>query len=125
MAGQDLAKAPVKGPAAPGNASERSDGPALPSGRRAFDKSQSAPRSGSVGMVLLIALLLIAAAAGLIYIGPDYAETYIMALLAVLGTIGVFALFATASGIVRLTAQDHGNPLLKAVCFMPTPPIST
>ena len=66
-------------------------------------------------MVLLIALLLIAAAAGLIYIGPDYAETYIMALLAVLGTIGVFALFATASGIVRLTAQDHGNPLLKAV----------
>ncbi len=115
MAGQDLAKAPVKGPAAPGNASERSDGPALPSGRRAFDKSQSAPRSGSVGMVLLIALLLIAAAAGLIYIGPDYAETYIMALLAVLGTIGVFALFATASGIVRLTAQDHGNPLLKAV----------
>ena len=115
MAGQDLAKAPVNDPAAPRKAQERSDGPALASGRRAFDKSQSAPRSGSVGMVLLIALLLIGAAAGLIYIGPEYAETYIMTLLAVLGTIGVFALFATASGIVRLTAQDHGNPMLKAV----------
>ena len=60
MAGQDLAKAPVKDPASR-KASERSDGPVLASGRRAFDKSQSAPRSGSVGMVLLIALLLIVA----------------------------------------------------------------
>jgi len=113
MAGQDLAKAQVKDPAALAKAPERSDAPAA--GRQAFDKTQSAPRSGSVGMVLLVALLLVAAAAGLIYIGPDYAETYIMALLAGLGTIGVFALFAIASGIMRLTSKDHGNPLLKAV----------
>jgi two-component system cell cycle sensor histidine kinase/response regulator CckA len=84
-------------------------------GRQAFDISQSAPRSGSVAMVLLVAMLLVVAAAGLIYIGPTYAETYIMVLLAVLGTIGVFALFATASGIMRLSAKDHGNPMLKAV----------
>jgi two-component system cell cycle sensor histidine kinase/response regulator CckA len=84
-------------------------------GRQAYDMSQAAPRSGSIGLVLLVALLLVAAAAGLIYIGRDYAETYIMALLASLGTVGVFALFAMASGIMRLSAKDQGNPLLKAV----------
>src|SRR5471032_555266 len=83
--------------------------------RQAFDKSQSAPRAGSIGLVLLVALGLVAAAAGLIYVGHDYAETYMMALLAGLGTIGVFALFAMASGIMRLTSKEHGNPLLKAV----------
>jgi two-component system cell cycle sensor histidine kinase/response regulator CckA len=84
-------------------------------GRLAFDKSQSAPRSGSVGLVLLVALALIAAAAGLIYIDRPYAGTYILALLAVLGTVGVFALFAMASGIMQLASRSHGNPLLKAV----------
>lgn len=81
-------------------------------GRPAFDKSQSAPRSGSVGMVLLVAVLLVAAAAGLVYAGRDYAETYILTLLATLGTVGVFAL---ASGIMRFAGRDQGNPLLKAV----------
>ncbi|HEY4981979.1 MAG TPA: response regulator [Pseudolabrys sp.] len=98
-------------PAAPTPARERSEA----QGRQAFDKSQSAPRSGSIGMVLLVAVLLVGAAAGLIYVGRDYAETYILALLAGLGTVGVFALFAMASGIMRLASKDHGNPLLKAV----------
>ena len=84
-------------------------------GRQAFDVTQSAPRSGSVGLVLLVAAFLVGAAAGLIYIGRDYAETYIMALLATLGTVGVFALFAMASGIMRLSGKDQGNPLLKAL----------
>src|SRR5580700_2897490 len=83
--------------------------------RQAFDKSQSAPRSGSIGMVLLVAVLLVAAAAGLIYVGRDYAETYILVLLALLGTIGVFALFALASGIMRLTGRGQSNPMLKGV----------
>jgi two-component system cell cycle sensor histidine kinase/response regulator CckA len=103
MAGQERQQRPP----------DRSDGQGQ--GRQAFDKSQSAPRSGSIGMVLLVAVLLVAAAAGLIYIGRDYAETYIMALLAALGTVGVFALFAVASGIMRVASKDHGNPLLKAV----------
>jgi two-component system, cell cycle sensor histidine kinase and response regulator CckA len=84
-------------------------------GRRAFDKSQSAPRSGSVRLVLLVALALIAAAAGVLYIEPVYAGTYILALLALLGTIGVAALFAMASGIMQLTSRGQANPLLKAV----------
>src|SRR5450631_3910237 len=83
--------------------------------RQAFDKSQSAPRSGSVGLVLLLAVALVAAAAGLIYVGRDYAETYMMAMLAALGTVGVFALFALAAGIMRLASREHASPLIKAV----------
>ena len=101
MAGQEPAAQPP----------DRSTGP----GRLAFDKSQSAPRSGSVGMVLLVALTLIAAAAGLLYVEPTYAGTYILTLLALLGTTGVCALFAMASGIMQLSNRGERNPLLKAV----------
>jgi two-component system, cell cycle sensor histidine kinase and response regulator CckA len=101
MAGQEPAAQPP----------DRSTGP----GRQAFDKSQSAPRSGSVGMVLLVALTLIGAAAGLLYVEPTYAGTYILTLLALLGTTGVCALFAMASGIMQLSSRSERNPLLKAV----------
>ena len=70
----------VQDPAAPTAAPEPREG----QGRQAFDKSQSAPRSGSIVMVLLVALVLVGAAAGIIYVGPEYAETYILALLAAL-----------------------------------------
>jgi two-component system cell cycle sensor histidine kinase/response regulator CckA len=83
--------------------------------RKAFDKSQNAPRGGSISLVLTIAAVLTAAAGGLIYVGRDYVEAYVLTLLAVLGTIGVFALFAAASGIMRFAGRDQGNPLLKAV----------
>ena len=69
MAGQDRAEQ---------GAAEHGEGQR----RRAFDKSQTAPRSGSVGLVLLVALFLVAAAAGLVYVGREHAETYIVALLA-------------------------------------------
>jgi len=84
-------------------------------GRQAFDKSQSAPRSGSLGLVLLIALALIVSAAGLLYIEPRYGGTYILLLLALLGTIGVAALFALAAGIMQIAGRGQANPLLKAV----------
>ena len=84
-------------------------------GRQAFDQSQSAPRGGSIGLVLLVAVLLVGAAAGLMYVGRGQAENYILALLAVLGTIGVFALFALAAGIMRFGGREQGNPLLKTV----------
>ena len=83
--------------------------------RPAFDRSQSAPRGGSIGLVLLVALVLVGAGAGLAYIGRDYSATYILALLALLGTIGVFALFALAAGIMRFGHREQGNPVLKAV----------
>src|SRR5258707_13544191 len=81
--------------------------------RKAFDKSQNAP-VGSISLVLLVAAALIAAAGGLIYVGRDYVEAYVLTLLAALGTIGGFALFAVASGILRVSGKDQGKPLLKA-----------
>jgi two-component system cell cycle sensor histidine kinase/response regulator CckA len=111
MAGQEQ---PKQAPASDrGDGQDPGQGGAI--GRRAFDKSQSAPRSGSVALVLLIALVLIVAAAGTIYINHSYAGTYILLLLALLGTIGVFALFALASGIMRLSGRGLANPVLKAV----------
>ena len=106
MAGQDQAADNPPKPAARASAGQE---------RWAFDKSQSAPRGGSVGMVLLVALLLVAAAGGVTYVGHDRAETYILGLLAVLGTIGVFALFALASGIMSLGGRERGSPMLKAL----------
>ncbi len=103
MAGQDRT---TRTPAQDGGEGE---------GRQAFDQSQSAPRGGSIGLVLLVAVLLVGAAAGLMYVGRGQAENYILALLAVLGTIGVFALFALAAGIMRFGGREQGNPLLKTV----------
>ncbi len=89
----------------------RAEGP----GRPVFDNSASVPRGGSIVFVLAIAVALVAAAAGLILVGRPYAQTYILGLLAVLGTIGVFALFALAAGIMRFGGREQGNPLLKSV----------
>jgi two-component system, cell cycle sensor histidine kinase and response regulator CckA len=92
-------------------APEPSDGQARP----AYDRSHSVPRGGSIGMVLLVALLLVAAAAGLVYAGPEHSAGYILLLLALLGTIGVISLFTLAAGILRFAGKDAGNPVLKAV----------
>ncbi len=83
--------------------------------RQAFDKSQTVTRGGSIGLVLAIAIVLTIAAGGLIYVSRDYVEVYVLILLAVLGTIGVFALFATAAGIMKFAGRDQDNPLLKSV----------
>src|SRR6476469_480738 len=83
--------------------------------RKAYDKSQNAPRGGSITMILVVAAVLIAAAGGLIYVNRDYVEAYVLTLLAILGTVGVFALFALAAGIMKFAGKDQGNPLLKAV----------
>ena len=82
---------------------------------READQGRHVLRGGSVGLVLLVALALVAAAAGLIYVGHDYAETFIVTLLAVLGAVGVFALFALAAGLMRFSARNQGNPVLEAV----------
>jgi two-component system cell cycle sensor histidine kinase/response regulator CckA len=74
-----------------------------------------AERRGSIGMVLLVAVLLIGAAAGLMFVGRDQAEPYVLAMLAVLGMIGIFSLFATAAGILRVTGRDKASPMLRAV----------
>jgi len=92
--------------------------PPTPSSRQertAYDRTGSAARGGSVGLVLLVAVLLIGAAAGLLYVSRDNAESYIMALIALLATVGVFSLFALAAGIMRMAGRDGGSSLIKAV----------
>jgi len=72
-------------------------------------------RRGSVGLVLLVAIVLIGAAVGLMFVGRTQAEPYVLALLAILGMIGVFSLFATAAGILQVAGKDNGSPILRAV----------
>src|SRR5215470_12586248 len=81
------------------------------SSRESVDRSQ---RSGSIGMVLLVAMVLVGAAVALLFIGRNRAEPYIIGLLAVLAVIGVFSLFAIAAGILRMPGKEV-NPLIKAV----------
>ncbi len=72
-------------------------------------------RGGSAGMVLVVALALVGAAVGLIFVGRANTGNYILALLAALSTIGVFSLFALASGILRFAGKNTGDPTIRAV----------
>jgi two-component system cell cycle sensor histidine kinase/response regulator CckA len=72
-------------------------------------------RGGSIGMVLLVALVLVGAAAGLLFVGRSHAESYILLLLAALAVLGVFSLFAGAAGILRVPGKEAGSPLAQAV----------
>jgi two-component system cell cycle sensor histidine kinase/response regulator CckA len=84
--------------------------------RRSVDRSASnAARSGSIVLVMLVAVLLVAAATGIVMVGNSNAEPYILAFLAVLATVGVFSLFAMACGILRMSAAGSSHPLLKSV----------
>ena len=82
----------------------------------AVDRSQSAGRGGSIGMVVLVAIALVGAAVGLLLVGRGNAGPYILALLAFLAMTGVFSLFALATGILRVAGGETGaSPMLKAV----------
>jgi two-component system, cell cycle sensor histidine kinase and response regulator CckA len=72
-------------------------------------------RRGSAFLVLLLAALLIAAVAALTLAGRGQAEPYVMVLLAGVGAVGVFALLAAATGIIRIAGDDFGSPVLKQV----------
>jgi two-component system cell cycle sensor histidine kinase/response regulator CckA len=65
--------------------------------------------------VLLVAGMLVAAAAGFMVLRRGTAEPYILVFLAVLATVGVFSLFALAAGILRLSAAEPANPLIKSL----------
>jgi two-component system, cell cycle sensor histidine kinase and response regulator CckA len=72
-------------------------------------------RRGSIALVLLVAAGLIAAAAGLMLVGGNQAGSYVMFLLAVLGTIGVFSLFALAAGVLRISGREASDWILEHV----------
>jgi two-component system, cell cycle sensor histidine kinase and response regulator CckA len=91
-------------------------GPAgSPPTREAIDRSAAMPRGGSPIFVLLVAAFLIIGASCIVVFGRSNAEPYILAFLAVLATIGVFGLFALASGILQLSSTQTANPLAKSV----------
>ena len=83
--------------------------------RASIDRSAGIGRGGSIGLVLVVAIVLVAAATAIVMFGGARAEQYITACLAVLATIGVFSLFGVASGILRVPASGAGSPLIKSV----------
>ena len=72
-------------------------------------------RRGSIRLVLFVAVALITAAAILMFLGRSQAEPYVLALLAVLGMVGVFSLFAAAAGILRVAGKNEGDPAFRRV----------
>jgi len=72
-------------------------------------------RRGSIALVVLVAVGLIAAAAGLMVVGRGQAGSYVVVLLAFLGVIGVFSLFALAAGVLRVSGRQAGNSILDNV----------
>jgi two-component system cell cycle sensor histidine kinase/response regulator CckA len=72
-------------------------------------------RRGSIALVLLVAVLLVVAAAALMMIGRNAAGPYVTIFLALLAVIGVFAVFALAAGVLRVSARDADSPMLKTV----------
>jgi two-component system, cell cycle sensor histidine kinase and response regulator CckA len=72
-------------------------------------------RGGSILLVLLVAGALVAAAVVLMTIGRAQAQPYILGLLSVLATVGLFNLFAFAAGIVRFADRTVDDPVMGRV----------
>jgi two-component system, cell cycle sensor histidine kinase and response regulator CckA len=83
--------------------------------RAAVDRTPGVHHGGSIGFVVLIAAVLICAAGGLLYVGKAGADPYVTALLAVLAMIGVFLLFALATGFLRIAGKQAASPMIKAL----------
>jgi two-component system cell cycle sensor histidine kinase/response regulator CckA len=73
-------------------------------------------RSGSPGLVLLFAALLVTAAAAFSLLPHDQAGTLIIGLLALFAVIGIFALFAYAVGIFQFAGRAVKNDMTRLMC---------
>jgi two-component system cell cycle sensor histidine kinase/response regulator CckA len=71
------------------------------------------PATGSVGLVIVVAFALVSTAVFLLFLGRDQADPYIIAVLAALAVIGVFALFSYASGVIEFAGRANRNDLTK------------
>jgi two-component system, cell cycle sensor histidine kinase and response regulator CckA len=81
----------------------------------AMTAHEPARRSGSIVLVLLVAGGIIAAAIALMSIGHAQAQPYILGLLALLATVGLFNLFAFAAGIIRFADRAADNPVTSRI----------
>jgi two-component system cell cycle sensor histidine kinase/response regulator CckA len=98
------------GPRTAGSAAE-AEGMTPVDERAPVDRSAT----GSVGLVVLVAIALVALAVMLLIIGQERAGPYIIAVLAVLAVVGVFALFAAAAGILELAGRKGKNDLTQSL----------
>jgi len=73
---------------------------------------EPAPRSGSIALVLLVAAGLVAIAVGLMILGRTQEQPFILAVLALLATVGLFNLFAFAAGIIRFVTRTGEDPVI-------------
>jgi two-component system, cell cycle sensor histidine kinase and response regulator CckA len=71
--------------------------------------------TGSVGLVLVVAVALVAIAVLLLFIGREWAEPYILAMLSLFAVVGVFALFAQAAGVLEFAGRKGKNDLTQAL----------
>ncbi|MEX2127277.1 MAG: PAS domain-containing protein [Xanthobacteraceae bacterium] len=71
--------------------------------------------TGSVGLVLVVALALVGLAIFLLIVGRERAEPYIIGALALLAVVGIFALFAAAAGILEFAGRKGKNDLTQAL----------
>ncbi|MDF2117510.1 ATP-binding protein [Roseiarcaceae bacterium H3SJ34-1] len=72
-------------------------------------------RTGSPGMVLVLALVLVGAAASFSFLSPEDAGRLTIGLLALLAIVGVVGLFAFAVGFLQLSGQAAKNDITKLI----------
>ncbi len=73
----------------------------------------AARRGGSIVLILMVAGAVVAAAIALMTLGRANAQPYILGLLALLATVGLFMLFAFAAGIIRFADRKVDDPILR------------
>src|SRR5258708_31980235 len=78
--------------------------------REPFAVHEPARRSGSIVLGLLVAGGIVAAAVALMTLGRAQAQPYILGLLALLATVGLFHLFAFAAGIICFSDRAAADP---------------
>ena len=86
------------------------DGEPSPTGP-VIDRSE---RSGNIGLLIILAVALISAAAAFAFMSREQAEPYVLGLLGLLAVVGVFSLFAGAIGLLRFAGKGQGHELAKA-----------
>jgi len=72
-------------------------------------------RSGSILLVVGVAVAIVAAAVLFMTLGRSQAQPYILGLLALLAMVGLFSLFAFAAGIVRLADKAAQDPIARPI----------
>ncbi|MBD8876466.1 response regulator [Roseibium polysiphoniae] len=71
-------------------------------------------RGGNIGLLIALAVALVAAAAGFAIVGKTQSQPFVLALLGILAVVGVFCLFAGAIGFLRFGTGRSGNPIASA-----------